>query len=133
MTSALRFRTSAVLAAAAVASEFGAFRPVPYKSVYLWFDRKLTDLPFWARRYDPTDLNCDFYDMSNINAGWKDRPSVITSNIIWSHRTDGLDSTVTSGRSANLAPLPSACRSPFTLNGRRSSSPFPSRNGAARG
>lgn len=61
------------------------FDPCPYVSVYLWFDRKLTDLPFWARTHSPNDLNCDFYDLSNINSGWEDRNSVITSNIIYSH------------------------------------------------
>jgi 15-cis-phytoene desaturase len=61
------------------------FDPCPYVSSFLWFDRKLTDLPFWARAYSPNDLNCDFYDLSNINSGWEDRNSVITSNIIYSH------------------------------------------------
>lgn len=60
------------------------FDPCPYVSPYIWFDRKLTDLPFWARTHDPNDLNCDFYDLSNINSGWDDRNSVITSNIIYS-------------------------------------------------
>lgn len=61
------------------------FDPCPYVSVYVWFDRKLTDMPFWARSYSPNDLNCDFYDLSNINSGWEDRNSIITSNIIYSH------------------------------------------------
>jgi 15-cis-phytoene desaturase len=69
------------------------FQPSPYVSTYIWFDRKLTDLKFWARTYEPQDLNCDFYDLSNINRGWKDRPSVIASNIIYCYRatemTDG--------------------------------------------
>ncbi|MFB6346485.1 MAG: FAD-dependent oxidoreductase [bacterium] len=60
------------------------FDPCPYVSPYLWFDRKLTDQAFWARSYSPNDLNCDFYDMSNINSGWENRDSVITSNIIYS-------------------------------------------------
>lgn len=66
------------------------FEPCPYVSVYLWFDRKLTELPFWARAYSPNDLNCDFYDLSNINSGWEDRNSVVTSNIIYS-RNRGTD------------------------------------------
>ncbi len=65
------------------------FRPVPYKCVYLWFDRKLTDRQFWARYWDANDLNSDFYDYSNIIAGWEDRPSFIQSNIIWCHRVEG--------------------------------------------
>src|SRR5690606_16957226 len=54
--------------------------PCPYVSPYLWFDRKLTRRQFWARAYAPEDLNCDFYDLSNIYPGWKKRPSLITSN-----------------------------------------------------
>lgn len=65
------------------------FRPVPYKCVYLWFDRKLTDRQFWARFWDANDLNSDFYDYSNIITGWEDRPSFIQSNIIWCHRVAG--------------------------------------------
>lgn len=67
-----------------------AFQPCPYVSVFLWFDRKLTDMKFWARVHAPEDLNCDFYDLSNIHTGWAARPSLITSNIIYSHRTDGM-------------------------------------------
>jgi 15-cis-phytoene desaturase len=65
------------------------YRPVPYKCVYLWFDRKLTDRQFWARYWDANDLNSDFYDYSNIISGWEDRPSFIQSNIIWCHRVEG--------------------------------------------
>lgn len=65
------------------------YRPVPYKCVYLWFDRKLTDRQFWARYWKPNDLNSDFYDYSNIISGWEDRPSLIQSNIIWCHRVEG--------------------------------------------
>jgi 15-cis-phytoene desaturase len=66
------------------------FRPTPYLSVYLWFDRKLTDLAFWSRHYRPEDLNLDFYDLSNICSGWGSRPSVIASNIIGPDRARGL-------------------------------------------
>lgn len=66
------------------------FVPCPYVSTYVWFDRKLTQRQFWARVYSPADLNCDFYDLSNINSGWQDRPSVIASNIIYSHRANGM-------------------------------------------
>lgn len=65
------------------------FRPVPYKCVYLWFDRKLTDRQFWARYFDHNDLNSDFYDYSNIISGWEDRNSFIQSNVIWCHRVEG--------------------------------------------
>src|SRR5207253_9827944 len=36
-------------------------------------------------------LNYDFYDISNIRPGWERRPSVIASNIIYSHRAAGMD------------------------------------------
>lgn len=62
------------------------FNPSPYISLYLWFDRKLTDLKFWARAYRPNNLNCDFYDLSNIDPNRQNQRSVITSNIIYCHR-----------------------------------------------
>jgi len=62
------------------------FHPSPYVSSFVWFDRKLTDLKMWARLHRDRDLNCDFYDLSNIHTGWAQRPSVITSNIIYAER-----------------------------------------------
>ena len=62
------------------------FVPSPYISTYLWFDRKLTGARAWARTYAPDKLNCDSYDLSNIRLGWSARPSVIASNIVYSHR-----------------------------------------------
>jgi squalene-associated FAD-dependent desaturase len=66
------------------------FVPNPYVSTYLWFDRKLTTEQFWARLWAPENLNYDFYDLSNIRSGWSDRPSVIASNIMYSHRANHL-------------------------------------------
>ena len=60
--------------------------PCPYISPYLWFDRKLTRRPFWARYRSPRSINCDFYDFSNIYRGWRDRPSFIGTNIINTRR-----------------------------------------------
>ena len=62
----------------------------PYVSSYLWFDRKLTRERFWAQLGAQTRLNTDFYDLSNIRRGWTDRPSVIASNIIYSHRAHAM-------------------------------------------
>jgi 15-cis-phytoene desaturase len=67
-----------------------AVEPSPYVSCYLWFDRKLTRERFWAQLGGTARLNTDFYDLSNIRAGWSGRPSVIASNIIYSHRADGM-------------------------------------------
>lgn len=62
------------------------FHPSRYVSVFLWFDKKLTDMRMWARVHRPHDLNCDFYDLSNIHSGWRERPSVVASNIIFCER-----------------------------------------------
>ena len=60
------------------------FHACPYLSTYLWFDKKLTDKAFWARSYNPNDLNCDFYDLANIYPDMKG--SLITTNCIYCHR-----------------------------------------------
>ncbi|MEW5736958.1 MAG: FAD-dependent oxidoreductase, partial [Thermodesulfobacteriota bacterium] len=48
---------------------------------------------FWARSYSPRDLNCDFYDYSNIYRQRATQNSLITTNCIYSERvgkiTDG--------------------------------------------
>ncbi len=64
------------------------FQPCPYISNFIWFDRKLTGLRMWARVHCSNDLNCDFYDLSNIHSGWHNRPSLITSNIIYCRRAE---------------------------------------------
>jgi monoamine oxidase len=72
-------------------AETSAFEPSPYISCYLWFDRKLTRERFWALLWSSGRLNYDFYDLSNIREGWGERPSVVASNIIYSHRAAGMD------------------------------------------
>lgn len=70
------------------------FKPCQYICVYIWFDRKVTGgRQMWARTYDEKDLNCEFYDFSEIYTGtdhkgtpWKERPSFVGSNIIDSGR-----------------------------------------------
>lgn len=65
-------------------------KPCKYISVYIWFDRKVTEgKQMWARTYNGKDLNCEFYDFSEIYTGkdsrgtpWKSRPSFVGSNII---------------------------------------------------
>jgi squalene-associated FAD-dependent desaturase len=71
-------------------SNLNDFEPSPYISTYIWFTRKLTREQFWVRLWSPTTLNYDFYDLSNIRLGWSERPSVIASNIIYSHRAHHL-------------------------------------------
>lgn len=71
-----------------------ALKPCEYISVYLWFDQKVSEgKQMWARTYNKEDLNCEFYDFSQIYPGtdrsgrpWKERPSLIGSNIIDSGR-----------------------------------------------
>ena len=73
-------------------------KPCRYISVYIWFDRKVSNgKQMWARTYNPDDFNCEFYDFSEIYPGtdrngtpWKERPSLIGSNIIDSGRLQDL-------------------------------------------
>ena len=67
------------------------FEAVPYVSVFLWLDRKVTERRLWARAFRAADFGCDFYDLSNIFRGYGDRPSLIAANIIYSHRVHSLD------------------------------------------
>ncbi len=71
-------------------ADLASFEPSPYISSYLWFDRKLTRERFWARVWSPDTLNYDCYDLSNIRPDWSERPSVITSNIIYSKQAADL-------------------------------------------
>jgi squalene-associated FAD-dependent desaturase len=86
----------------------GPIEPSPYKSVYLWFDRSITQERFWAQQPAPDRLNCDFYDLTRIRPGLKDRPSVIASNIVYSHKAENLsEETIvrrTIGEIAHFAP-----------------------------
>jgi 15-cis-phytoene desaturase len=72
-------------------SQLGAFEPCPYISCYLWFDRPLGMQRFMSHLYSPERLNYDFYDLTQIRAGWQGRPTVTASNIIYSHRANGLN------------------------------------------
>jgi uncharacterized protein with NAD-binding domain and iron-sulfur cluster len=67
-----------------------SFEPSPYISCYLWFDRKITTERFVSHLWSPERLNYDFYDLSKIRRGWAHRPSVMASNIIYSHRAHGM-------------------------------------------
>ena len=58
------------------------FRPSPYQSSYVWFDRPVTRERFWARTWSPQNLNTDFYDLSNIRPNLAGGGSVIACNAI---------------------------------------------------
>lgn len=66
------------------------FEPSPYICVYLWFDRDIRAERFATHLWSPERLNYDFYDLSQIRQGWRGRPTVIASNIIYSHRAHHL-------------------------------------------
>jgi uncharacterized protein with NAD-binding domain and iron-sulfur cluster len=67
-----------------------AFKRSPYISVYQWLDRKVTAQRFWTQVWNKSNLNCDFYDLSNIRRGWEGRPSIIASNIVHSSAVEDL-------------------------------------------
>lgn len=67
-----------------------AFEPSPYISCYLWFDRRVMRERFMSHMWSPDRFNYDFYDLARIRRGWEDRPSVIASNIIYSHHAHGM-------------------------------------------
>jgi hypothetical protein len=56
-------------------------------------------------------LNTDFYDLSNIRRGWSERPSVIASNIICSHRARGMSNEEIVANQAACSSSPSLANS----------------------
>jgi 15-cis-phytoene desaturase len=97
------------LAAQAPFAVFDDVEPSPYISCYLWFDRDLQTERFFSHLWSPRRLNYDFYDLCQIRHGWQGRPTVIASNIIYSHRAHGMtDEEIvreTVGELAEFAPL----------------------------
>jgi 15-cis-phytoene desaturase len=102
------------LAAQAPFDGFGDFEPSPYICCYLWFDRELHTERFFSHLWAPRRLNYDFYDLCQIRQGWQGRPTVIASNIIYSHRAHGMtDEEIvreTVGELAEFAPLAAQAR-----------------------
>ena len=88
------------------------FEPSPYICVYLWFDRDIGAERFASHLWSPSRLNYDFYDLSQIRQGWRGRPAVIASNIIYSHRAHHLsDAEIVRRTVAELAEItPRAAR-----------------------
>src|SRR5437763_11847554 len=83
--------------------------PSPYIAVYLWFDRELHTERFFAHLWSPERLNYDFYDLCQIRHGWRGRPTIMASNIIYSHRAHGMSDAeivrATVAEIAEFAPL----------------------------
>jgi squalene-associated FAD-dependent desaturase len=102
------------LAAQAPFAALGDVEPSPYISCYLWFDRELETERFFSHLWSPRRLNYDFYDLCQIRQGWQGRPTVIASNIIYSHRAHGMtDEEIvreTVGELAEFAPLAAQAR-----------------------
>lgn len=73
-----------------LARQAALFEPSPYVSCYLWFDRRLGSERFWARPWSPEEFNTDFYDLAAIRGYPAGAGSLIATNIIWSHRANGL-------------------------------------------
>lgn len=71
-------------------ADLGWFEPSPYICCYLWFDRPLAAERFTSHLWSPKRLNYDFYDLRQIRHGWEQRPSVFATNIIYSHRAEGM-------------------------------------------
>jgi 15-cis-phytoene desaturase len=97
------------------ASEFdmvGAVEPSPYVATYLWFDRKISMPRFVSHLCTPNRLNYDYYDLAQIRQGWEGRNTVTASNIIYSHRADGMsDDHIVAATVRELAELaPEAAR-----------------------
>ncbi len=65
-----------------LATRAGYFRPAPYLSTYLWFDRPIGSERFWARAWSPQGLNTDFYDLSHIRPALHGKPSLVACNAI---------------------------------------------------
>lgn len=97
------------LTAQAPFQDFDSFEPSPYICCYLWFDRELHTERFFTHLWSPRRLNYDFYDLCQIRHGWQGRPTVIASNIIYSHRAHGMtDEEIvreTVGELTQFAPL----------------------------
>jgi hypothetical protein len=58
------------------------FRPSPYQSTYIWFDRPITTERFWARTWSLQGLNTDFYNLSAIRPGLAGKPTLVACNAI---------------------------------------------------
>lgn len=102
----LRLLPAHVMQARPALAALGEFQPVPYLSVFLWFDRKLTGRRFWARSFRDADFGSDFYDLSNIYRGYEQRPSLVATNVIDSARVDALpDAAIVERVRAELAEL----------------------------
>jgi uncharacterized protein with NAD-binding domain and iron-sulfur cluster len=95
------------------------FEASPYVSCYLWFDRPLGIERFVSHLWTRERLNYDFYDLCQIRHGWQGRPTVLASNIIYSHRVDGMtDDEIVKATLAELAEFCPQSRHAFLRHAR---------------
>ncbi len=95
------------------------FRPSPYVSTHLWFDRPVTRERFWARVWSPQGLNTDFYDLANIRPGLAGRPSLIAANAIGPQaRADWPDARIVEQTLAEVREFAPAAREARVLHTR---------------
>lgn len=103
----------------AVADDLAHFQPSPYISTMLWLDRKVTQERFWARVWSDTDLNTDFYDLSNIRPHLAHAPSLVVCNAIYAHRAWALsDEEIISRTHRELAEFAPAAAAAKRLHAR---------------
>lgn len=95
------------------------FRGAPYISTMLWLDRHVTDHRFWARVWNPADLNTDFYDLSNIRPERAGNGSLIACNAIGPNvRWQWSDAQVIARSRAELEEFAPAARGASLLHAR---------------
>ena len=95
------------------------FIGAPYTSTMLWLDRRVTDRRFWARVWNPRDLNTDFYDLAAIRPALAQGGSVIACNAIGPNaHLDWSDEHVIAKTREELAEFTPAARDARLLHAR---------------
>ncbi len=95
------------------------FKPSPYVSTHVWFDRPVTGERFWARVWSPQGLNTDFYDLANIRPALAGKPSVLACNAIGPQaRADWPDERIVEQTLAEIRQFAPAARQAHVLHTR---------------
>lgn len=93
------------------------FRPSPYVSTHVWFDRPVTRERFWARVWSPQGLNTDFYDLANLRTSLAGKSSVIVANAIGPQaRSDWSDERIVEHTLAEIREFAPAAREARVLH-----------------
>ncbi|RYZ07864.1 MAG: amine oxidase, partial [Comamonadaceae bacterium] len=95
------------------------FRPAPYQSTYIWFDRPITNERFWARTWSLQGINTDFYNLSAIRPGLHGKPTLIACNAIGPQvRADWPDGRIVEETLHEIAEFAPAARQARILHAR---------------